>query len=66
MENSPRWHFTPREQEVLAGVIDGKTNKVIAIELGIAPRTVEVHRARIMSKVGAHNGAQLVYKLLHS
>ena len=49
-----------REREVLQGVIDGKLNKVIAFELGISPRTVEVYRANVMSKTGAHGLSELV------
>lgn len=49
-----------RERDVLRGVIDGKLNKVIAGELGISPRTVEVYRANLMSKTGAHGVSELV------
>ena len=49
-----------REREVLQGVIAGKLNKVIAFELGISPRTVEVYRANVMSKTGAHGLSELV------
>ncbi len=52
--------LSPREVEVLRGVISGKANKVIAGELGISPRTVEVYRANVMSKTGAASLAQLV------
>lgn len=45
--------LTPREREVLEGLAGGKTNKMIAIDLGISPRTVEVHRANLMDKLGA-------------
>ncbi len=43
--------LTPREQDVLAGLVDGQSNKVIANGLGISPRTVEIHRANLMSKL---------------
>ena len=49
-----------RERDVLRGVIDGKMNKVIAFELGISPRTVEVYRANVMSKTGAASLSELV------
>lgn len=43
--------LTPREVDVLYGLQDGKTNKVLAFNLGISPKTVEIHRARIMEKM---------------
>lgn len=49
-----------RERDVLRGVVDGKLNKVIAFELGISPRTVEVYRANVMSKTGANSLSELV------
>jgi two-component system, LuxR family, response regulator FixJ len=49
-----------REQDVLRGVIAGKMNKVIAYELGISPRTVEVYRANVMSKTHANGLSELV------
>jgi two-component system response regulator FixJ len=57
--------LSPREQEVLQGVVDGKLNKVIAHELGISPRTVEVYRANVMSKTGARGLSELVRMALH-
>ncbi len=52
--------LSPREHEVLDGVVAGKLNKVIAHELGISPRTVEVYRANVMSKTGASGLSELV------
>ena len=44
--------LTPRERDVLHGLVKGQSNKVIAYDLGISPRTVEIHRANLMSKLG--------------
>ena len=52
--------LTPREREVLTQVIEGASNKEAGRHLGISPRTIEVHRARIMDKLGAKNAADLV------
>jgi len=52
--------LTPREREVMALVIAGLSNKVIAHRLQIAVRTVEIHRARVMEKSGARSLAELV------
>ncbi len=52
--------LSEREQQVLRGVIEGQPNKTIAYELGISPRTVEVYRAGLMSKMQARNLAELV------
>ncbi|WP_129141681.1 response regulator transcription factor [Modicisalibacter coralii] len=52
--------LTPREREVLDGVVDGATSKAIAAELGISPKTVELHRARIMTKLEVDSLACLV------
>jgi two-component system, LuxR family, response regulator FixJ len=52
--------LTPREREVMAAVVDGKANKVIAIDLGLSERTVEIHRANVMEKMGARSVAHLV------
>jgi two-component system response regulator FixJ len=52
--------LSPREQDVLRGVVAGKSNKVIAQDLGISPRTVEVHRANLMTKTGAGSLSDLV------
>jgi FixJ family two-component response regulator len=52
--------LTPREREVLDLVVAGKANKVIAGDLNLSQRTVEIHRARVMEKMGAHSLAHLV------
>jgi two-component system response regulator FixJ len=49
-----------RERDVLDGVVAGKPNKVIAIDLGISPRTVEVYRANLMTKTKASSVSELV------
>ena len=52
--------LTPREQEVMVRVVAGQHNRDIAAELGISARTVEVHKARMMDKLGVNNVADLV------
>lgn len=52
--------LTRREQEVMDLVVAGKPNKVIAFELGVSQRTVEVHRARVMEKMQARSLASLI------
>ena len=47
--------LTPREQDILRGLVRGHPNKTIAFDLGISPRTVEVHRANVMTKLGVHS-----------
>lgn len=58
--------ISPREVDVLRLVVNGCQNKVIARELGISARTVEVHRAHVMQKLGASSIAELVRVALHS
>jgi FixJ family two-component response regulator len=55
-----RERLTPRELEVLSLIASGASNKEAGRQLGISPRTIEVHRARIMEKLGAKNAADLV------
>jgi two-component system response regulator FixJ len=52
--------LSPREREVLDGLIAGLPNKTIAYDLKISARTVEVHRANLMARMGAHSVADLV------
>ena len=58
--------LTAREREVLALVTSGKANKVVAAELKVSPRTVEIHRARVMEKMEAHSLAQLVRMVMEA
>ncbi len=52
--------LTPREMDVMKLMVEGKANKVIAIDLDISQRTVEIHRARVMEKLNANSLAHLV------
>jgi two-component system response regulator FixJ len=52
--------LTPRERQVLGEIVEGASNREVGEKLGISPRTVEVHRARIMEKLNAKNAADLV------
>jgi len=52
--------LTPRERQVMELVVDGAANKVMAIDLGLSERTVEIHRAKVMEKMGARSVAHLV------
>jgi len=53
--------LSPREREVMDRVTTGESNKIIAYRLGISQRTVEIHRARVMDKLGARSVADLVH-----
>jgi two-component system, LuxR family, response regulator FixJ len=52
--------LTPRERQVMDMVVNGAANKVIAIDLTLSERTVEIHRAKVMEKMGARSVAHLV------
>jgi len=52
--------LTAREREVMLAVVGGSANKVVAIDLGLSERTVEIHRARVMEKTGARSLPELV------
>ena len=52
--------LTPRERQVLDGLVAGSANKAIAYDLGISPRTVEIYRANVMSKMDANSLSDLV------
>jgi two-component system, LuxR family, response regulator FixJ len=52
--------LSPREKDVLAGLVEGRANKQIAFDLGISPRTVEIYRANLMNKMQADSPSDLV------
>lgn len=56
----PASTLSSRERQVMALVIDGQDNRTIGAALGISPRTVEVHKSRVMAKLGARNLAELI------
>lgn len=58
--------LTAREREVMGQVVQGKANKVIAADLGVSQRTVEIHRARVMEKMQANSLAHLVRMVMVS
>ena len=58
--------LSPREKDVLAGLIQGRANKQIAFDLGISPRTVEIYRANLMNKMQADSLSDLVRMALIS
>jgi two-component system response regulator FixJ len=59
-----RDRLTPREYQVLELIAGGASNKEAGRVLGISPRTVEVHRAHVMEKLGAKNSVDLVHKVM--
>ena len=59
-----RAELTPREREIAALLVEGKTSKVIARDAGLSPRTVEMHRASLMRKFAASTSMELVHKLV--
>ena len=65
-EAEPLPVLTPREMEVLQLIVYGKSNKDIAVVLGVSANTVAVHRARIMQALGLHNAAELVVYAIRS
>jgi two-component system response regulator FixJ len=58
--------LTPREHDVLKGLLAGNPNKVIAYDLGISPRTVEIYRANVMTKMKSGSLSELVRMVLHA
>ncbi len=56
--------LTPREREIAALLVEGKTSKIIARETDLSPRTVEMHRAKLMRKFSASTSSELVHKLI--
>ena len=56
----PRELLTPREREILAHIVHGETNPQIAASLSLSIKTVQWHRTNLMSKLNAHNAAELV------
>jgi DNA-binding NarL/FixJ family response regulator len=53
-------HLTERERQVFHLIMEGKSNKEIALELGISPKTVSVHRTNLMSKLEVQNTVELI------
>ena len=56
--------LTPREREIAALMVEGKTSKLIARQIGLSPRTVEMHRAKLMKKFSAATSSELVHRLV--
>ena len=66
IDGAPASELSGREREVLQLITNGQSNKEAGRELGISPRTIEVHRARVMEKLGAKNTADLMRIVLTS
>ena len=58
--------LTPRERQVIEGIFEGKLNKIIADDLDISVRTVEIHRANALDKIGARNSSDMIRLVLSS
>lgn len=56
--------LTAREREIAALLVEGKTSKLIARQIGLSPRTVEMHRAKLMRKFSAATSSELVHRLV--
>lgn len=56
--------LTPREREVMEGMLQGKLNKIIASDLGVSVRTIEVHRSNVLDKLHARNSSDMVRMVL--
>ena len=61
---APAIELTPREREVLRGILEGETSRAIAGRLGLSARTVESHRIRLRRKLGARSSAELARRAL--
>lgn len=57
-------HLTAREREIAALLVEGNTSKEIARDIGLSPRTVEMHRAKLMRKFSASTSSELVHRLM--
>jgi len=56
--------LSPREREIAALLVEGKTSKLIGKQIGLSPRTIEMHRANLMKKFAAATSSELVHRLL--